>query len=102
MKTIIQTPGFKASQKLLLFLDEKLAKLDVPNSTVEEARVCLRLDKSDSKENKFCEIRLVVSGNDLFASRQTESFEESVTKTVAAIKHQLAKAKTEREKQRTL
>lgn len=101
MKIIIQTPDFKATEKLMSFVEQKLDKLDVPNSTIQEARVCLRIDKSDTKENKFCEIRLVIPGNDLFASRQTETFEESVTSTINALKHQLAKGKTERENLRT-
>jgi putative sigma-54 modulation protein len=100
MKIIIQTPDFKALKKLITFVENKLGKFDVITNVVQEARVCLKVDKSDTNENKICEIKLVIAGNDLFASRQTESFEESVMMCISALRHQLARSKSEREKQR--
>lgn len=102
MKIIIQTPDFKATKKLTSFVEKKLTKLGTTTELIQEARVCLKMDNSDTKENKVCEIKLVIPGTDLFASRQTQSLEESVTMTIEALKHQLARNKSEWSKQRSL
>lgn len=101
MKIIIQTPDFIATKKLTSFVEEKISKLNSISDLIHEARVSMKIDKSDSKENKVCEIRLVIAGNDLFASRQSESFEKSVTMVIDALKHQLARIKSEKEKLRS-
>jgi putative sigma-54 modulation protein len=102
MNIIIQTPDFTGTKELTSFVENKVSKLSSISDLVLEARVCLRTDKSDTKQNKICEIKLVISGNDLFASRQCESFEEAVMTTIDALKHQLARVKAEKEKQRSL
>ncbi len=59
-----------------------------------ESRVLLKLDKSDTKENKISEIKLIIPGNDLFASKQAKSFEEATTKAVEALRRQIEEWKT--------
>jgi ribosomal subunit interface protein len=95
MKVIIQTPGFKADQKLLNFVTKKLQKLDQLNDSILEGQVCLKLDKSDTQENKICEIKLAIRGKDLFAARQSQTFEEATNKVVGALKRQLTDLKKE-------
>jgi putative sigma-54 modulation protein len=90
MKIMIQTPGFKADQKLVDFVNEKLEKLSRFSDRILEAQVTLKLDKSETRENKISEIRLVIPGNDLFAVKHSTSFEEATTKTIEALKHQVA------------
>ncbi len=95
MKINIQTPGFKADQKLLDFVTDKLQKLDQLNDNILEGNVTLKLDKSDTQENKICEIKLAIRGNDLFAARQSHSFEEATNKVFAALKRQIIDIKKE-------
>ena len=102
MKLIIQTPDFKATPALEKFVGEQLEKISSYHKGIIDARVCLRIEKSDIKENKVCEIKLTIPGNDLFASRQTDSFEASVVKSIDALKHQIAHLKTVRDKKRTV
>lgn len=101
MKIIIQTPDFTLTKKLEKFVHDHIQKLNVVNSGILEARLCLKLDNSNTSDNKICEIRLLIPGNDLFASKHTNAFEESVTKAIEALKHQMEHLKTAREKQRT-
>ena len=89
MKINIQSPSFHPSDKLIDFTNDKIQKLLQYSTRIIEARILLKVDKSDDRSNKFCEIRLSIPGNDLFASRQCESFEDAVLKTVDAIKQQL-------------
>lgn len=96
MKIVIQTPGFKAQPKLLKHVKNNVEKLAVLSDRILEAQVCLTITKSSTQENKVCEIKLVIPGNDLFASKQTETFEQSVTEAYAALRHQIEKWKTVR------
>jgi putative sigma-54 modulation protein len=89
MKISIQSPDFKADAKLTDLITEKIEKLGKFNDRIQEAMVTLKLDRSETKENKICEIRLGVPGNDLFASRQCKSFEEAAAKTADALKSQI-------------
>lgn len=94
MKITIQSPGYKANQKLLAFVTKKLQNLDHFNETIIEGQVCLKIDKSGTKENKNCEIKLVVPGNDLFATKNGQKFEDAIIKVVNALKSQLLDLKT--------
>jgi ribosomal subunit interface protein len=94
MKVIIQSPDIKAQESLLRFVNKKMEKLGRLSDRLQDARVVLKTDKSDSRENKVCEIRLVIPGNDLFTVKQAATFEEAVTKAYEAIKNQLAEWKS--------
>ena len=89
MKTIIQSPDFKAQPELIDFVNEKVEKLALFSDRIIESRVLLKLDKSDNKENKISEIKLIIPGNDLFASKQAKSFEEATAKAVDALRKQI-------------
>jgi ribosomal subunit interface protein len=86
-------PHFSMSTDLTDFTNEHVNKLGHFNDTIIDADVCLKLDKSDTTENKVCEIRLLVSGNDLFAKKQSHTFEEAIKQTTAALKEQIRKQK---------
>jgi len=89
MKIIIQTPDFKADQKLIDLVNEKIEKLSRFSDQILESHVTMKLDKSDTNDNKIVDVRLAVPGHDLFASRQTKSFEESLAKVIEALKSQI-------------
>lgn len=89
MKITIQTPDFKADQKLLDHVTEKVQKLGRFSESIHEAIVTLKLDKSETRENKVCEVRLGIPGNDLFAQKQSKTFEEAAAKTIDALKSQI-------------
>jgi len=93
MKVNVQSVHFDADQKLLEFIDTRMGKLSHTYDTIHEADVTLRLDKASNNENKIAEIKLHVSGNDLFAKRQCKTFEEATDQCSEALKQQLAKHK---------
>ena len=93
MKTIIQSLDFTASKALLDFVQDNVDKLTAFNNRISECRVCLKLDKSDEKENKVCEIKLFVPSDNFFASKSGHSFEDATIKTIDAVKHQLTRWK---------
>lgn len=84
---------FKADQKLLSFIQERLNKLEQFNDQIVSAEVYLRLDKDREKENKIAEIKLHVPGKDMFAKKQCKSFEEATNVAVEALRRQIMKDK---------
>lgn len=93
MKVMINSVHFKADQKLEDFITQKVEKLCSKYSEVISAEVALKLDNTDTPENKIADIRLVLRGDDLFASKQSKTFEESIDTSIDALKKQLEKYK---------
>ena len=93
MKVMINSVHFKADSKLEDFITQKVEKLCAKYSDVISAEVTLKLDNTDTPENKIADVRLVLRGDDLFASKQSKSFEESIDACIDALKKQLEKYK---------
>ena len=93
MNITIQAVGFSASERLQNFIQKKANKLDQYFEKIVNAEVKLRLEKSDTLENKITEISLNVPGNDLFAKKNAKTFEESVDLTIEALKKQVVRYK---------
>ncbi len=93
----IHSLKFDADSKLIDFVETKVQKLNQYYDNIIKADVTLRLEKSESLENKLAEIKLEIPGSDLFAKKQDKTFEQAVDEAIEAIRRQLKKAK---EKQR--
>ena len=93
MTVKIQSVHFDADKKLLDFIQERVDKLTTFYDGIINSEVVLKLDKSDSAENKIAEIKLHMSGNDLFAKKQCRSFEEAIDTSIDALKTQVKKHK---------
>ena len=98
MNIKIQSLHFTPHKKLNDFVNKKVSRLSHLYDRIESSEVCLKLDKSDKTENKVCEIRLIIPGNDLFAKRQSKTFEEATNETIEALQKQIEKVKTKFEK----
>ncbi len=93
MTVKIQSVHFDADKKLLAFVEERVEKLTLFYDGIIKSEVILKLDKSDAAENKIAEIKLHISGNDLFAKKQCKSFEEAIDTSIDALKTQVRKHK---------
>lgn len=93
MNVKINAVKFKADEKLLAFVEDKVSKLERQLSNIIETEVTLKVEKPESDNNKVADIRLVIKGSDLFASKQADSFEEAVMLAIDALKHQINKLK---------
>ena len=90
----IHSIRFDADVKLLNFIKGKLETLGLFYGEIIGAEVFLRLDRSEDADNKVTEIKLIIPGTELFAKRQTYTFEESTDLAVEALKKQLKKHKS--------
>jgi putative sigma-54 modulation protein len=94
MKININSVHFKADRKLEDFISSKVEKLGILYDGVIGGNVMLKVDNSDSMENKIAEIRLVIPGYDLYAKKQCKTFEEAADTAVEALRKQLMKHKS--------
>ena len=97
MQIDIRSVHFKTDKKLDDFIEEKVAKLAQYYDGVIGSEVSLKVANAESAENKITEIRLSIPGNDLYAKKQSKSFEEATDEACDALRRQLVKHK---EKQR--
>jgi putative sigma-54 modulation protein len=84
---------FKADQKLIDFINEKVTKLQLFFDQIIVSEVFLRLDKNTEKENKVAEVKILIPGKELFAKKQCKTFEEAADLCVDALKSQVKKHK---------
>ena len=94
MQINIQSPGFKVSPVLSGFIHEKVSKLYNYYSEIISIEISLTVSNSDTKENKVCEIRLAIPGNDILASATCKTFEEAVLSVVEIIKNRIKRKKS--------
>ena len=93
MDVKVQSVNFTADGKLIDFVNDKVTKLTTFSDSIISSEVFLRLDKSTDKENKIAEVRVFVPGKELFAKKQSKSFEEATDLAIAALKKQVEKHK---------
>lgn len=94
MKINLQSLKFKASEELKEFVDEKVSKLIRFDENIISADVTLAIDSANIPENKTCEIRLVVPGNDDFVSKSGATFKEAIQNSVDTLQNILQRKKT--------
>jgi putative sigma-54 modulation protein len=93
MKINIQSVKFDADKKLLEFVRLKVSKLLQVHDDIIGSEVILRLENVQDEGNKIAEIILNIPGNNLFAKKQSKTFEEATDGAVDALRRQLKKQK---------
>lgn len=96
----ISSVHFKTDQKLEDFINEKVEKLNKVHDGIIGAEVILKLENTDTPENKTVEIRMRIKGNDAIADKTAKSFEEATDLAVDALKKQLLKIKEKEQNKR--
>lgn len=92
MKINLQSLHFKAGDQLVSFVEEKVSKLERFDDSIISADVTLTLD-GKRINNKVCDIKLMVPGNDDFVKRDAESFEEAIVACVETLQKILKEKK---------
>ena len=93
MQVNINSVHFKADKKLMAFINEKVEKLSNYYEGAIGSDVTLKLENSETPDNKVAEIRLFIRGNDLYAKKQCKTFEEATDTAIDALKRQISKHK---------
>jgi putative sigma-54 modulation protein len=93
MSTKVHSVHFDADIKLINFINNKVSKLSLFFDNIVASEVFLRLDKAQDKSNKIAEVRLVLPGRELFAKKQSKTFEEATDLAVEALRRQVRRYK---------
>ncbi len=93
MSTKVHSVHFDADIKLINFINTKVSKLSLFFDHIVTSEVFLRLDKSQDKSNKVAEVRILLPGKELFAKKQSKTFEEATDLAVEALRRQVRKYK---------
>jgi putative sigma-54 modulation protein len=93
MSTKVHSVHFDADIKLIDFINSKVSKLNQFFDNIVTSEVFLRLDKAQDKSNKIAEVRLLLPGKELFAKKQSKTFEEATDLAVEALRRQVRKYK---------
>jgi len=93
MNMKMQSVGFKADKKLEAFINQKLSKLNKFDNNISDYTVTLNIENSDPKANKVVEVKVNVPGNELFAKKQSNSFEAAAELVTEALRIQILKNK---------
>jgi putative sigma-54 modulation protein len=94
MKLQTTAVHFKADQKLLDYIQERLEKLENIFDRIIDARVYLKLENSGQVKDKVVEVKLNVPGDELFVSTKDRSFEAAVYNAVSVLNRSLKKYKS--------
>tara|TARA_A100001037_G_scaffold152936_1_gene138033 strand:- start:178 stop:468 length:291 start_codon:yes stop_codon:yes gene_type:complete len=89
----IHSIHFHIDNKLQEFIEMKINKLLKLDKKIISTDVFLKLSKAASFSNKIAEIKLKYPGTEFFAKRQTDTFEESTTQVLQALRKQILKNK---------
>lgn len=89
----IQSIHFDATTVLESFIEKKVKKLEVFYGDILETEVILKVIKPETVMNKEALVKVKISGSELFASKVSDTFEESVDTALEALQKQLIKIK---------
>ena len=93
MKVQTEAVSFKADQKLIAFIEQKLQKMEKYFDRIIEAKVTLKLENSGQVKDKIAELRLSVPGDTLFVSESAKTFESSIDSATSTMRRQLIRYK---------
>ena len=93
MKINIKSIGFRVKSHLADFVNKKVVKLSQFYDQIISIDITFSTEKSHTKENKLCDIRLVIPGNDLLAHAQCKTFEQGIDKSIDVLIKQIEKKK---------
>lgn len=94
MNVKIQSINFNTKQELEDFIHEKTEKLFRLYDKTISCEVILKIEKSETGDNKLCDIRMVIPGNDLLAGARSNTFEEATMLAIEALERQIHRKKT--------
>ena len=97
MEVKIQAIKFDAKASLNAFIEKKMTKLERVYDGITTAEVTLKVVKPETSENKEAEVKIIAPHLELFASKVTDTFEQSVDECAAALERQLIKAKEKKQ-----
>ena len=93
MKVNVHAVNFTVDAKLVVFIQERMDRLEKYYDKVVSSDVFLKVEKTSEKENKIAEIKIHVPGDEFIVKKQCKTFEEAVEQSAESIERFLIKRK---------
>lgn len=93
MKVNVQAVNFNVDKKLVVFVEEKMAKLEKYFDKIISSEVFLRVENTSNKENKSVEIKIHVPGDEFIVKKTCKTFEEAVDSSEQSLERVITKYK---------
>jgi putative sigma-54 modulation protein len=93
MKVVTHAVHFDADQKLIDFIEKKLAKLQVFFDRIIGVDVFVKFENTGQVRDKIAEIKLNVPGAVLIVKEIAQTFEAAIDEAIDTLKRQLVKHK---------
>jgi putative sigma-54 modulation protein len=93
MDTKVHAVHFTADRKLIQFVNGRVDKLKLFFDQIVSSEVFLKLEPASDRVNKVAEVRLVLPGKELFARKQSRSFEQAADEAIEALRRQVRRYK---------
>ncbi|MBC8265545.1 MAG: ribosome-associated translation inhibitor RaiA [Flavobacteriales bacterium] len=89
----IHSIHFHLDNDLQEFIEKRVNKLLKLDNKIISTDIFLKLSKPESYSNKITEIKVKYPGSEFFAKRKSDTFEESTTQVLQALRKQILKNK---------
>ncbi|GGC78404.1 hypothetical protein GCM10011508_02340 [Flavobacterium lutivivi] len=93
MKVNVQAVNFNVDKKLIVYINERLSRLEKYYDKVVASDVFLKVEKTSEKENKIVEVKIHVPGDDFIVKKQCKTFEEAIELASESLERLLVKRK---------
>lgn len=93
MEIKIKTIHFEAGEKLQDYIQKRVSKIEKFSSDIRKVEVSLKVTKPETSMNKNATLSIVLPGDELFAEKIGDTFEEAVDLCVETLTRQLEKYK---------
>ncbi len=91
----LQTIHFNATEKLVAYIDKKVAKLE-KHPDIQNCELTLKIVKPETANNKEANLHLNLPGKTLHAAKVADTFEEAIDLCVDVIRRELSDNKENR------
>ena len=98
MDILVKAIHFEATEKLQEFIQKKVSKLDKFCDNIRKVEVSLKVVKPETVMNKQASLTVSLPGDELYAEKICDTFEEAIDDSLAALEKQLGKYKEKQAK----
>lgn len=92
----LQTLHFNATEKLVAYIDKKMAKFE-KNDSIQNVELTLKVVKPESVNNKEANLHVALPGRVVHAAKVADTFEEAVDLCVDVVRRELIEIKEKRD-----
>ena len=93
MELRIQSVNFEASEQLKAFAEKKINKLVRYSDDIIQSEMIMKVVKPDAPNNKEVSVKLNIKNGESFASKVSDTFEESIDLCMEALEKQIIRTK---------